>query len=478
MSRPPEPIDAECLVAGAPASAASRLSVHDPYTGDVVGTVPLLEAPEIRRALDHSARSGGQLARHERASILERVAACLAQEADELARLITLESGLCLKDTRHEVARAVDVFRLAASEALRDDGQVFACDVSPNGRNRRAYTIREPLALVAAITPFNHPLNQVAHKVAPAIAVGTPIVVKPSEKTPLSALRLARILLDAGLPSELVGVVTGEPATVLETMLVHPDVELLSFTGSAEVGRTIAGRLGYRRAILELGGNDPLIVLPDAEVEEAVDLAVAGAYRNSGQRCTAVKRIIVHERLADAFVSSLAERTRELVVGDPLDPGTDVGAVIDEEAAIRIERRVDRAIEDGATLCAGGWRRGALVAPTVLDHVRPETGLVCEETFGPIAPVIRVGDLDEAIRVANATRYGLSCGVVTNDLRAISRCIRELRCGTVNVRETPGFRTELTPFGGVKDSGIGVKEGVLEAMRAMSFTKLYTLPWE
>lgn len=467
----------DCVVGGSEVSGARRFDVRFPYDGSTVGSAPLLARAEVERALDAALGAAVTLSRYERSRLLDRVASRLEAEHEPLARLITLESGICLKDTLYEVGRAVDVFRLAAAEALRDDGAVFACDVSANGRDRRAYTIREPVRLVAAITPFNHPLNQVAHKLAPAVAAGAPIVLKPSEKTPLAALTLARILHEEGLPSSLVNVVTGEPAEIVGAMLDHHGVELVSFTGSAAVGRSIAERLGYRRALLELGGNDPLIVLPDADLDEAVRLAASGAFRNSGQRCTAVKRVIVHDDVADAFVERLGAAARSLVTGDPLDPQTDVGTVIDEQAATLLERRALEAVEDGARLVAGGARQGALLAPTVLDRVSPDSELVVEESFGPIAPVLRVHDLDGAIAVANATRFGLSSGVVTNDLRAINRCIRELRCGTVNIREVPGFRSELAPFGGIKDSGLGVKEGVLEAMRAMTFTKLYTLPW-
>jgi len=458
-------------------AAAETFAVENPYTGERVGQAPVVAPEAVRRILDVHARARIDLSRYDRAQILERTADRLAAATDELARLITLESGLCLRDTTYEVRRAVDVFRFAAGEALRDDGQVYACDTSANGRARRAYTTREPVRLVGAITPFNHPLNQVAHKLAPAIAAGAPIALKPSEKTPLSALRLAAELALAGLPPEACSVVTGDRSAILDELLAHPGVEVVSFTGSVEVGKQIASRLGYRRAVLELGGNDPLLVLRDADLDLAAALAASGANRNSGQRCTAVKRIIVDERVADAFVERLVVACRALVAGDPLDPNTDVGTVIDEEAATTIERRLELAVAAGAELLIGGARRGALVEPAVLDRVPPGCELVAEETFGPVAPVLRVRGVDEAIALANATPFGLSAGVVSNDLAAITRCIRELRCGTVNVNEVPGYRTELTPFGGIKDSGLGVKEGVAEAIRAYTNVKLYTLPW-
>jgi aldehyde dehydrogenase (NAD+) len=317
----------------------------------------------------------------------------------------------------------------------------------------------------------------VAHKVAPAIAAGAPMVLKPSERTPLAALWLGRAILDAGLAPDRLAIITGDAPEVLSTMLTHPAVDVLSFTGGVAVGKHIADRLGYRRAVLELGGNDPLIVLRDADLELATSLAIAGTTRNSGQRCTAVKRILVDESIADELVERVAAGIGALRVGDPFDESTEIGTVIDEDAARTIERRVADAVAAGATLVGGGERRGAQIRPPVLDHVRPEMELVREETFGPAVPFIRVRGLDEAIAVANGTAFGLSSGVVSNDLEAIMRCVRELRCGTVNVNEVPGYRTELTPFGGVGDSGLGVKEGVLEAMRAMATQKLYTLPW-
>jgi len=466
-----------CLVGGREEAGGARFPVVYPYTGEVVGEAPLLGRDTVRAALDLAGSARVRLDRHERAAVLERVADRIAAEAEPLARLITRESGLCLADTLHETGRAADVFRFAAHAALQDDGEGFACDVSAHGRARRAYTLREPVRLVAAITPFNHPLNQVAHKLAPAIAAGAPIVLKPSEKTPLAALWLARAIGEAGYSEDALAVVTGDREQILDEMLAHEAVEVVSFTGGVAVGREIAGRLGYRRAVLELGGNDPLLVLRDADIGRAAALAVAGATRNSGQRCTAVKRVIVEEPVAGALADAVAALAGDLRVGDPLDERTDVGTLIDEPAAELVERRVGAAVGDGAVLLSGGERRGAQLVPPVLDRVDAHHELVREETFGPAIPLLRVRDLDEALAVANGTAYGLSAGVVSNDLAAVTRCIRELRCGTVNVDEVPGFRTEATPFGGVKASGLGIKEGVVEAMRGMTNIKLFSLPW-
>jgi putative phosphonoacetaldehyde dehydrogenase len=474
---PREHYDLPVLIAGDEVWGADRFEVRYPYTGEVVGSAPRLSRDDVVRALEHARDTTVTLSRHERAQLLFRIADRLQEDEEAFARLITLESGLALKDTTYELRRAQDVFRFAAMEALRDDGQVFACDTSANGKQRRAYTLREQLRLVAAITPFNHPLNQVAHKVAPSIATNNTMVLKPSSRTPLSALRLAQIMAEVGLPDGMVTMVTGDAEAIGPVLWTHPDVELISLTGGTEIGKRVAREMGYKRAILELGGNDPLIVLRDADLDEAVRLATYGAFKNSGQRCTAVKRIIVEEPVADAFAAGLAQAAATLQVGDPFDPATDIGTVIAESDAIDFERRMNAAIAAGATLLHGGQRQGAQITPAVLDHVQQEMELVSCETFGPYAPIIRVPDLDAALATANQQDFGLSSGVVTNDLRAINRCIRELRVGTVNIREVPGYRTELTPFGGTKDSGLGVKEGVTEAMKAMTFTKLYTLPW-
>lgn len=454
-----------------------RIAVVDPFSGRLVGEVPVNGRDEVEAALTTGAAFRYELDRHARSTLLFAVAERIRDDGERLAGLISSESGLCLRDTRHEVQRACDVFRFAAMEALRDDGDVFACDVSALGRARRAVTHREPVGLAAAITPFNHPLNQVAHKVAPAVAAGAPIVVKPSERTPLSALWLLDALHECGLPHDAVQMVTGDPAEIGDAMLEHPAVEVVMFTGSVRVGKHIAANLGYRRAILELGGNDPLLVLDGARLERAAELAVAGAFANSGQRCTAVKRIIALEEFAGELAEAIAERAAALVVGDPLDERTDVGTLIDEAAAVTVEQRVRHAVGAGAHLLVGGSRLGAQLDPCVLDGVRPDMTVVAEETFGPVAPIIRVRTVDDAIAVANATPYGLSAGVVTGDLEFALRCARELRCGSVNIDEVPGYRTELTPFGGIGDSGLGVKEGVRESIRALTVGKLVSFPW-
>ena len=454
------------------------INVFNPYTGELAGTVPRATVAEVRAALASAHAYHPTLTRFGRASILEKAAALLKSRAEQASDLITRESGLCKKDSLYEIGRVCDVLNFSAKEALRDDGQSFSCDLTPHGKSRRVFTRREPLmGVISAITPFNHPMNQVAHKVAPSIATNNRMVLKPSEKTPLSAIYLADLLYEAGLPAEMLRVVTGDPREIGDELIQNPNSDLVTFTGGVGVGKMIAAKLGYRRCVLELGGNDPLIVMEDADLDEAATLAAAGSYKNSGQRCTAVKRILVHRDVADRFVERLVEKTASVRHGDPADSATDMGTVIDEAAARLIERRVADAIGRGAALLVGHERQGALYAPTVLDRVEPDWELVREETFGPVSPVIRFADIDEAIRISNATAYGLSSGVCTNRLDYVRRFVAELQVGTVNIREVPGYRIESSPFGGIKDSGLGYKEGVLEAMRSFTNVKTWSLPW-
>jgi aldehyde dehydrogenase (NAD+) len=465
-------------IAGARAGGERTIEVRNPWSGTLVGTVPMATVEDVRRAFAIARAYRPKLSRYERSRIAYRTAEILRGRADAIADLITAESGLARKDTLYEVGRACDVFTFAGNAALVDDGQVFSCDLTPHGKSRKVYTLREPLqGVISAITPFNHPLNQVAHKVAPSLATNNRMVLKPTEKTPLSAILLADVLYEAGLPPEMLSVVTGDPREIADEMLTNPDVDLVTFTGGVAVGKYIAAKAVYKRQVLELGGNDPIIVMEDADLDEAATLAATGSYKNSGQRCTAVKRMLVQARVADAFVERLVERTKAWRYGDPSDPETDMGTVIDVAAATNCESRVNDAVARGARLLVGNERRGALYAPTVIDHVDPQMNVVRTETFGPVSPVIRFDTIDDAIGIANGTAYGLSSSLCTNRLDYVTRFVAELHVGSVNVREVPGYRLELTPFGGIKDSGLGYKEGVQEAMKSFTNVKTYSLPW-
>ena len=473
-----EVISAKMRIAGRESGGDRVIEVRNPYSGALVGTVPRATVDEVRGAFAIARGYRARLTRFERSEILAKAAGLMRANADAISDLITAECGICKKDSRYEVGRACDVFTFAGNAALSDDGQIFSCDLTPHGKQRKVYTLREPLqGVISAITPFNHPLNQVAHKVAPAIATNNRMVLKPTEKTPLTALLLADVLYEAGLPPEMFSVVTGDPKEIADEMLTNPDVDLVTFTGGVPIGKYIAAKAVYKRQVLELGGNDPIIVMEDADVEEAAALAAAGSYKNSGQRCTAIKRILVHEAVAGEFVDRLLARTKAWTYGDPMDPSLDMGTVIDEAAAQSFEAKVNEAVARGAKLLHGNVRRGALYSPTLIDHVTPDMPVVKYETFGPVSPVIRFKGIDEAIRIANGTDYGLSSAVCTNRLDYITRFVSELNVGSVNVREVPGYRLELTPFGGIKDSGLGYKEGVQEAMKSFTNTKTYSLPW-
>ena len=463
---------------GAGREAARVIPVFNPYTGTQLGTVPKATLEEVRAIYAQAAAYKPNLTRFERAAILNRAAAIAARRVHEVAGLISAEAGLCLKDALYEAGRVSDVLLFGANEVLKDDGQIFSCDLTHHGKKRKVYTQRAPLlGVITAITPFNHPVNQVAHKVVPSIATNNRMVLKPSEKVPFSAILFADILYEAGLPPEMLSVITGDPREIADELLTNEHVDLITFTGGVAIGKYIAGKAGYRRMVLELGGNDPLIVMEDADIEEASTLAVQGSYKNSGQRCTAIKRMLVHRSVADEFVEQVVAKTLAWKYGDPADKANDMGTVIDEPAAMFFESRVNDAIAQGAKLLVGNQRQGALYSPTVVDQVRPDMLLVKEETFGPVSPIIRFDTIEEAIRISNGTAYGLSSAVCTNRLDYITRFINELEVGTVNVREVPGYRLELTPFGGIKDSGLGYKEGVQEAMKSFTNTKTYSLPW-
>ncbi len=463
---------------GASGALNRRMEVFNPYTGKTIGSVPKATLGEVREAFAIGQAFKPTLTRYERAAILNRAAEIIRTRLDEIAILITAESGLCLKDSIYEAGRVSDVLLFGANEVLKDDGQIFSCDLTHHGKKRRVYTQRSPLlGVISAITPFNHPMNQVAHKVVPAIASNNRMVLKPSEKVPFSAILFADILYAAGLPPQMLSVITGDPREIADELVTNEHVDLVTFTGGVAIGKSIASKAGYRRIVLELGGNDPIIVMEDADIDEASTLAVSGSYKNSGQRCTAIKRMLVQETVADRFVEQLVAKTKAWKHGDPMDKALDMGTVIDDAAAILFESRVNQAVGQGAKLLVGNQRQGALYAPTVLDRVDPGMALVRQETFGPVSPIIRFNTIDEAIAIANGTAYGLSSAVCTNRLDYITRFVSELQVGSVNIREVPGYRLELTPFGGVKDSGLGYKEGVQEAIKSFSNVKTYSLPW-
>ncbi|MDA7947585.1 MAG: phosphonoacetaldehyde dehydrogenase [Hyphomicrobiaceae bacterium] len=477
-----QPVIKEAMrIGGRRVETKDVIEVQYPYTNEVIGTVPAGGAEHAREAFEIAANYTPKLSRYERQQILFKAAELIRERREAIAEVLTLELGICKQHALYETGRSYDVFTLAGQLAILDDGQIFSCDLTPHGKERKIYTKREPVRSISAITPFNHPLNMVAHKIAPAIATNNCVVCKPTELTPLTAITLADILYEAGLPPEMFQIVTGWPKDIGEEMVVNDNIDIVTFTGGVTVGKIIAEKAGYKRSALELGGNDPLIVLndlSDADLDKAASVAVAGATGNSGQRCTAVKRILAQEDIADALVPLILEKAKAIKFGDPQDPDTQLGCVIHEDAAATFERRVYDAEKQGAKVLYDPGRKGALLPPIVVDHVPHGSELVFEETFGPVVPIVRVPNDDaEVMAISNSTPFGLSAGVCTNNLDRITGFIDGLNVGTVNIWEAPGYRIEMSPFGGIKDSGNGVKEGVLEAMKFFTNVKTYSLPW-
>ena len=468
-------------IAGKKVDAENKIDVLYPYTNEIIGTVPAGTAEHAKQALNIASNYQPKLTRYERQQILQKTAEELVRRKDEISDVITYELGISKQDSLYEVGRAFDVFSLTAQLCILDDGEIFSCDLTPHGKARKIFTIREPLRAISAITPFNHPLNMVAHKIAPSIATNNCTVCKQTELTPITAMLLADVLYDSGLPPEMFSVVTGWPQDIGLEMIKNPNIDLITFTGSVGVGKYIAEQAGYKRTVLELGGNDPLIVLNDLsddDLKKAVELAVTGATKNSGQRCTAVKRILCQNKIADKFVAMALERAKKITYGDPMDLKTDLGTVVNTEAAELFDKRVSMAEEEGAKILYHPGRKGALLPPIVVDNVNPKSELVLEETFGPVIPIIRVPDNDdEVITISNSTAFGLSSGVCTNNFIRAKKYIQNLNVGTVNIWEVPGYRIEMSPFGGIKDSGLGYKEGVIEAMKSFTNVKTFSLPW-
>jgi len=468
-------------IAGKTVFSENEISVLYPFTEEIVGSVPAATVENVQKAFSIAANYKSKLSRYERQQILFKIAEIIKKRKDELAPIITSELGISINDSLYEIGRAYDVYTLAGQLCIQDDGEIFSCDLTPHGKARKIFTIREPLRSISAITPFNHPLNMISHKIAPAIATNNCIVAKPTELTPLTAIYLADIIYEAGLPPEMLSVVTGLPEEIGNEIITNPNIELITFTGGIPVGKIIANKAGYKRQVLELGGNDPLIVLNDLtedDLDKAAELAVSGATKNSGQRCTAVKRILVQNKVADKLVPIILEKAKQIKFGDPMNNKTDLGTVISSNAAEIFENRVIKSAEDGASILYHPERKGALLPPIVVDNVDYKSELVVEETFGPIIPIVRVPDNDdETIKISNSTNYGLSAGVCSNNFFRIQKYISGLDVGTVNIWEVPGYRIEMSPFGGIKDSGNGIKEGVQEAMKCFTNVKTFSLPW-
>jgi succinyl-CoA reductase len=470
------------------APSSGRYSdVRDPSTGRVLGQAPVASAEEARAAVDAAAAVEDRWAGvpgHERARILRAAAERLRADRETMARLIAMEVGKPIVDARIEADRASGVFLLAAEEIRHLGGESYPADAyeRPAGNEHRfLFSVRDPVGVVVAIGPFNFPLNLLSHKVAPALAAGNPVVAKPTSAAPFTALRLAEHLSTAGVPAGAINVVVGPGGSVGDALVEHPRTRLVTFTGSTEVGKAIAAKAGRnaKRVILEMGGLDPFVVLDDAPLDLTVAAAARGIFSFSGQVCTASKRFLVEDGIADRFAKALAEKARTLRVGPALEETTEVGPLIDAGAVERMDSLVTDARDRSATVLAGGSRpsdrtEGNFYAPTVIDRVPEEARVLHEEPFGPLAPIVRFSDVEGAIRIANSTPYGLQAAVYTRDISRGFRLAKLLRAGGVHLNDPTNLRWDALPFGGVKESGLG-REGLRFAMEEMTEVKLISV---
>ena len=466
----------DMLIGGKHISSDDLAEVKNPYNGEVIDTVPIAHRKIADLAITEANNAKASLQEMSAFKVSNKLLNAvkkLEERREQFAKSLTLEVGKPINESLVEVDRSIETLRLSAEEAKRIYGESVPLDAGLNGKGFFAFTQRLPVGVVAAITPFNYPLNLTIHKIAPAIACKNTVIVKPPTEAPLTVIKFCE-LLNEEFPDGVVNVVTGYGSEVGDYLVCSADVNKISFTGSVTTGLMISQKAGMKKVTLELGGNDPVIILKDADIDKAVKGIINGAFLNAGQVCMGVKRLIVEEDIADELAAKLVSETEKLVMGNPLDTETTLGTLISEKAAIQVEETVNNAVKDGAQILIGGVRDGAFYRATVIDRVTRDMDLVVRETFGPVAPIIRVNDLDEAIDVANDTEYGLQAGVFTSDYSSAMRCAQEIEAGTVFVNKQSTFRTDNMPFGGFKNSGVG-KEGIKYAVEEMTKTKLIGL---
>jgi acyl-CoA reductase-like NAD-dependent aldehyde dehydrogenase len=448
--------------------------VRLPYDGTPVGEVPHVGLEVLEEAIA-AARNGfalmRELANYERADLLLKIAELMRRDFAEYSFIVCSETGKPIREARVEVERCFQTLTAAAHEARQLHGEVVPMDFSSAGKGRMAMTVREPIGVIGCITPFNVPLNLALHKVAPAFAAGNAVVHKPATKTPLSALRLAQTMAEAGVPKGAFNVITGSGAQIGMALAEHRSVAMLTFTGSLEVGLAIRSRAGFKKVTLELGNNSAVIVEPDADLTKAVGRTVQGAFAHSGQVCISVQRAFVHQSIVDEFVERVKAATEALKIGHPYEETTDISSMIDEAEAIRVESWIQEAIQGGAQVVTGGKRKYATLTPTVLLNVPAACRISCQEAFGPVLAVYPYEDLDQAVERANATPYGLQAGIFTSNIQRAFRAARRLEVGGVMIDDIPMFRADHMPYGGVKESGMG-REGPRYAIEEMTELKL------
>ncbi|MGH7360178.1 MAG: aldehyde dehydrogenase family protein [Candidatus Methylomirabilales bacterium] len=461
-------------VAGQWVDKPKKIEVTNPFDGSVVDTVPQADKGDVDRALESATRGARVMAKlpgYERYKILKKAADLLEARVEEFGRTITLEEGKIIGEGRTEASRSVQTLTLSAEEAKRIHGETIPFDGAPGATRQFGFTLRVPCGVVVAISPFNFPLNLVCHKVGPALAAGNSVVIKPATDTPLSALKLTEILLEAGLPPEGIQCLTGHGGEIGDLLCADRRVRKITFTGSRDVGERICHVAGIKKVTMELGSNSPIIVMPDADLEKVAVATAATGYANAGQVCISTQRVITSRRIYGDFLDALKPKVAALTTGNPLDEKVKVGPMIREKDAIRVESWVKEAVGSGARLVVGGERRGTMVQPAVVADVKPEMRISCDELFGPAVAVTPFDSIDEAIALANDSIYGLAAGIFTENLEWAIKFAREVQSGNLMINWGPQWRADLMPYGGLKDSGFG-KEGPRYAVEEMTELKL------
>jgi acyl-CoA reductase-like NAD-dependent aldehyde dehydrogenase len=460
----------DLYIGGKRVGGNDRLPVLNKFTQETIGTFPTARRADVDNAVGAAYQAAQEMAdmpAHRRSQILSRTAGLIQERREDFARTIAAEAGKALKYARIEVDRGITTFTIAAEEAKRIHGETVPMDAIPSGEGYFGFWTRRPVGVVAAISPFNFPLNLVAHKVAPAIAAGNPVVLKPASTTPITAYMLCEVLVEAGLPAAAVNLIVGPGRTVGEWLVSDPRVSKITFTGSAAVGKQIIEKAGIKKVTLELGNTSPVIVAPDADLDRVARRCAVGAYYNSGQVCVSVQRIYTQNKVYEPFVEKFVKASKAMVVGDPLDERVDVGPMIDSGEVDRIEMWVQEARMQGAEILTGGKRDGTVYWPTVLTEVKPDMKVVAQEAFAPIAAVMPYQDFEEALKQTDATEYGLQASIFTRDINRVFQAVRRLNFGGVIVNDTPAFRADHMPYGGNRQSGLG-REGVRFAIEEMT----------
>ncbi|HEU5140142.1 MAG TPA: aldehyde dehydrogenase family protein [Bacillales bacterium] len=462
------------LMAGEWEEREQTIEVRDPGDNSLIDTVPAASASDMNKAIEgakQEMQANRVLPVHQRIEILNRAADNVNEQKEIFATIIAREGSKTIEEARDEVDRTIQILRISAEEARRIQGETISFDQVPGSENRVGYYTHFPVGIVGAITAFNDPLNLVAHKVGPALASGNAVIVKPTSLTPLSAIHLAEAIIDAGLPPALLSVVTGKGSELGDPLVQHPDVRMISFTGGLETGEDITRKSGVKKLRMELGSNSPVLVLNDANIEDAVDKTVSGAFSAAGQNCIGVQRVFIEKDVVDSFTEQFLNETAKLNMGRKLSETTDMGPMISEEEARRIEQWVNEAVEEGAEVLCGGERQGAYYSPTVLTNVPSDSKIASEEAFAPVVSLFSAENLQDAIEQANAVNYGLQAGVFTPNIDKAHEAIEKLEFGGVIVNDSSDYRIDAMPFGGVKGSGIG-REGVKFAIDAMTEKKV------